>query len=204
MRVKICGITNLEDAIMSCKYGADALGFIFYKKSPRYISPEDAFNILKRLSPFVMKIGVFVNEKPDLINRYSRIAGLNGVQLHGDESPPVINEIELPVIKSFRIDSNFNFEVLNDYINCHFLLDTNIKDSYGGTGESFNWDLIPQSLRENIILAGGISSGNIEHIIKNIRPMAVDLSSSVEKSTGKKDEGKMREFFQKINDLRCE
>ncbi len=195
MKVKICGITNLEDALLCEKFGTDALGFIFYEKSKRHIQPNSAADIIKLLSPFTLKVGVFVNELPENINAISKLAGLNIVQLNGDETPEQIAEIILPAIKAFRVSDDFDFDILNDYKNCYFLFDTYSVSEYGGTGKTFNWDIIPKHFVDKIILSGGISNANIQKIINEVNPYAVDLSSSVEEYPGKKSELKLKEFF---------
>ncbi len=202
MRVKICGITNIEDAILAQQLGADAIGFIFYDKSKRYITPNNAELISKQLSPFLMKIGVFVNEKIEEINNISAQVKLNALQLHGEEPPEVIEKINLPVIKSFRINNDFDFSILNKYKDVSFLLDSFSKDQYGGTGNTFNWYLIPNDFKNKIILSGGISIENVEEVIKKINPSAIDVSSSLEEYPGKKDHHKLKQFFEKINALR--
>ena len=202
MKIKTCGITNLDDALLCESEGADALGFIFYKKSKRYIEPELVKNIVMHLSPFTMKVGVFVNESVDFINKTASELNLNAVQLHGEESPDIIEKINLPVIKSFRINNEFDFSILEKYSNNSFLFDTYSDSGYGGTGEVFNWKLIPEEIKSKIILAGGISIDNIADIFTNIKPAAVDLSSSLESEPGKKDKDKVKEFFKKINYLR--
>jgi phosphoribosylanthranilate isomerase len=200
--VKVCGITNLDNALMCENYGANALGFIFYKESKRYISPDDAKNIIKNLSPFTIKVGVFVNESAENINRISSETKLDLVQLHGDENPALLKEIELPAIKSFRVKDNFDFSTLNDYKNCSHLLDTYTSNGFGGSGKIFNWNIIPKNILNKIILSGGVSINNIETIYNDIKPSAVDLSSSLEIEPGKKDEQKVKEFFNKIYSLR--
>lgn len=195
MKVKICGITNIEDALLCEKLGADALGFIFNEKSKKHLQPNSARDIIKMLSPFTLKVGVFVNEIPENINVISKLAGLNIVQLHGDETPQQIAEINLPVIKAFRINEDFDFNVIDDYKNCYFLFDTYSSKQFGGTGKTFNWNIIPKHLKSKIILSGGISSSNIQRIINEVNPYAVDVSSSVEEYPGKKSEMKLKEFF---------
>ena len=202
LKVKICGITNKEDSLLSEKLGADAIGFIFYKRSKRYVSPETAAEIIKTLSPFILKVGVFVNEGSMEINNISSQIKLNIVQLHGDEKPEAISEIDFPVIKSFRINEEFDFQILEKYKDASYLFDSNSKEEFGGTGKKFNWDKIPKELNGNFILAGGISTGNIEEIFNKVKPKAIDVSSSLEKSPGKKDYKKMEEFFKKINSFR--
>lgn len=202
MKVKICGITNIEDAKLSHKLGADAIGFIFYKKSKRFIEPKDAKVIINQLPPFVFKVGVFVNESVEEINEIAKEVKLNFVQLHGEEPPEMIAQIELPVIKVFRVKDNFDFAVLSQYKNCSFLLDAFDEKEYGGTGQKFNWNKIPIELQSKIILAGGVSAENIEKIYNEIKPYAIDVSSSVEIKPGKKDEIKLKELFKKIIELR--
>jgi phosphoribosylanthranilate isomerase len=202
MKIKICGITNIEDALVAESFGTDAVGFIFYKKSKRYVTPEQAENIIKTLSPFTTKVGVFVNESFENINNISKQTGINVVQLHGDENPDISKSISLPVIKAFRVDNNFDYNKLNQYQECSILLDAYSENDYGGTGNKFNWEEIPFEIKNEIILAGGISSDNIEFIYKNIKPAAVDLSSSLEITLGKKDKKKMEKFFNKVKVIR--
>jgi phosphoribosylanthranilate isomerase len=202
LKVKICGITNIEDALLCEKSGADALGFIFCRPSKRYIDPEAARLIIERLSPYTMKIGVFVNETAEFVNYTGSMLKLNAVQLHGEETPEFISGIELPVVKAFRINGAFNYSSLSSYRSSYLMLDSYSSNTFGGTGRRFNWEEIPFSLREKIILSGGVSSENIEYIFSEIKPRAVDLSSSIEKEPGKKDAEKVNEFFNKINSLR--
>lgn len=202
LKVKICGITNVKDAIFCEKMGANALGFIFYKNSKRFIMPEDAKKIISILSPFTVKVGVFVSNSPFEINEIANKLKLNLVQLHGDETPEFIDKIDFPVIKSFRINGEFDFGTLDEYKNVSFLFDSYSKEEFGGTGKNFNWQLIPKTLNGNFILAGGISTESIEDIFYKINPNAIDVSSSLEKSPGIKDHKKVEIFFQKINSLR--
>jgi phosphoribosylanthranilate isomerase len=202
LKVKVCGVTNLEDALLVQEYGADALGFIFYEKSKRFIEPSAAKEIITRLSPFTMKVGVFVNETPEFINETAANLYLNAVQLHGEEPAEYVSKINFPVIKSFRINGNFDFSMLEKYTVTSFLFDTYSNGEYGGTGKTFNWTLIPNNVKSKLILAGGVSVNNIEGIIKNVKPAAVDISSSLESVPGKKDKEKVKEFFNKINYLR--
>ncbi len=204
MKVKICGITNLEDAMLCESQGADAIGFIFYDKSKRFISPEKAKEIIKHLSPFTLKVGVFVNETSANIEETARKIKLNAVQLHGDETQKEIDAINLPVIKAVRIKSEDDYSKLAELNNCSILLDAFSEKEYGGTGKTIDWNLIPEDKRSKIILAGGISADNIEFVFNNIKPAAVDLSSSLELTPGKKDETKIRLFFNKLNKLRSQ
>ncbi|MHB1687590.1 MAG: phosphoribosylanthranilate isomerase [Ignavibacteriaceae bacterium] len=202
MKVKVCGITNLEDALLCESLGADALGFVFYKKSKRYISPVDAAKIANTLSPLTMKVGVFVDESTEAINKISSVVKLNAVQLHNDNGGSSIKEISSPVIRAFRIKDDFDFNILEKLDENYFLLDTFSQNEMGGTGKSFDWKLIPKQMKHKIILAGGISSSNIDFICQNVKPAAVDLSSSLEMEPGKKDMKKVKEFFNKFNKYR--
>lgn len=198
MRIKICGITNLQDALVCVNNGADALGFIFYEKSPRFISPEKAVEIIQKIPPFVFKVGVFVDEKIENVNSIAGQTSLNAVQLHGNESPDYVKNIFLPVIKSFRINENYDWSLIDKYKNCEILLDSYSSQAMGGTGKKFNWDLIPKEIKNKIILSGGISINNLETIFTNIKPAAIDISSSLESEPGKKDHKKVNEFFEKF------
>jgi len=202
VKIKICSITNIEDALAAETLGADAVGFIFYEKGKRYVAPETVRGITNVLSPFTIKVGVFVDESSEIINTKSKLAGINVVQLHGNQKQDIINSVSLPVIKVFRVDNNFDYKMIDQYNGCSILLDTYSKKSYGGTGKQFDWEKIPAKIRNNVILAGGISLENIESIFKNINPAAVDLSSSLEITPGKKDKKKMEKFFNKINEFR--
>jgi phosphoribosylanthranilate isomerase len=202
LKVKICGITNLEDALICESNGADLLGFIFYERSKRFINFADAKNIIDKLSFLTLKIGVFVNESAEVINSVLHQLKLNAVQLHGNESPEFIQKIEAHVIKSFRINSLSDFNQIKHFENITPLLDTFSYSEYGGTGKCFNWEIIPEELKEKIFLAGGISINNIDEAFNKIKPLAVDLSSSLETEPGKKDKLKVIEFFQRVNKLR--
>jgi phosphoribosylanthranilate isomerase len=202
VKVKICGITNTEDALLCENCGADYLGFIFYKSSKRYVSFSNAEEIIKKLASGTFKVGVFVNEEPGMINKAAEFLNLDYVQLHGDENPETAGKIDRKVIKAFRINDSFDFNSIKSFSNAVPLFDTHSQDKFGGTGEKFNWDVIPGTLQDKIILAGGISSANIEYIYRYINPMAVDVSSSLEVMPGRKDKNKVKEFFNKIEQLR--
>lgn len=200
MKVKICGITNLEDAQLAIECGADALGFIFYQKSKRYIEPDKAKKIIDSIPFFVFKVGVFVNEEAENVNHIANELKLNAVQLHGDENLDYCEKINHPVIKAIGVDEELNHN-LEKYSNYTILLDSKDEKEYGGTGQRFNWDLIPESSRSKIILAGGVSENNIEEIYNKIKSQAIDLSSSLEKEPGIKDHEKVKSFFEKFNKL---
>ncbi len=202
MKIKICGITRIEDALLCAELGVDAIGFIFYPKSKRYINPEIAKKVARNIPPFTSVVGVFVNEDIAEVNRISKLVGLNYVQLHGKESIEYIDKINSPVIKSFGVDISFDFYSTDNYSNCKILLDVKDEIEYGGTGKSFDWSLIPKELRSKVIIAGGISKDNIKLIYDLINPAAVDLSSSVEISPGKKDKTKIQEVMKLINEIK--
>ena len=199
--VKICGITNLEDALASCEYGADAIGFIFYRNSPRFIEPHKAGEIIKKIPPFVAAVGVFVNEDISAVNKIAREAGLNAVQLHGNESTEFCEKITGRVIKSFKVkkgEAETLYHEMENYNVSAYLLYTYKEELDGGTGVVFDWDIAMEAGRlGRIILAGGLTPENVADAIKKARPYAVDVSSGVEERPGKKDLKKVREFIRK-------
>lgn len=199
-KVKICGITNLEDALLSAKFGADALGFNFYEKSPRYIAPEKAREIIKELPAYVLKVGVFVNESLNKIIEIAATAKLDAIQLHGEEAPEFVRELKakmnLEIIKAFRVSPEFKPENVLQYEVDAVLLDAYSQHEHGGTGETFDWE-IAKKVREifpKMYLAGGLSVENVEEAIKNVSPFAVDACSCLESSKGKKDLKKVKAF----------
>ncbi|MCL0046773.1 phosphoribosylanthranilate isomerase [Thermodesulfovibrionales bacterium] len=196
VKIKICGITNLEDALAAVDYGADALGFVFFQKSPRYVSPEKAMEIISCLPPFITTVGVFVNEDAKRISETVEIAGINILQMHGDESPDECY-IWHRVIKAFRIKDFTDLRPLEKYRVSAFLLDTYSPEFFGGTGQIFNWDIAREAKRVGrIILSGGLGPENVEKAIRHVRPYAVDVSSGIEEAKGKKDFKKMRAFIE--------
>lgn len=199
MQIKICGITNTEDALLCAGLGADALGFIFYERSKRFISYHKAEEIISQLPPFVLKVGVFVDEEFTNINTVANKIGLNAVQLHGSENTEYISNINLPVIKSFRVGDNFDWSKIDKYNKCQILLDSFSPNEMGGTGNKFDWNCIPSRIKNKIVLSGGISIANIDYIFDEIKPSAIDISSSIESVPGKKDHKKVKELFQKFN-----
>lgn len=201
MKVKICGITNLEDAELCVEYNADAIGFIFYEKSKRCVSFEQAAEIVNQLPSFLMKVGVFVNEEADIVNESAQKIGLNVVQLHGDESAEYISKIHLPVVKAFRVDEKFDWAVIDNYKNCGIMLDSYSQNEYGGTGRTFEWNSIPLKYKNKIILSGGITIDKLDLIFSEIKPAAIDVSSSLEISPGKKDPQKLKEFLRRFNEM---
>ncbi|MCA0386899.1 MAG: phosphoribosylanthranilate isomerase [Bacteroidetes bacterium] len=196
MIVKVCGITNPEDALLCADAGADILGFIFYEKSKRYISPEKAAEIVKRLPATTRKAGVFVNCNAEIINETASIAGIDTVQLHGDEQPSLLERIKVNKIKAFRVREGFDFDMVRDYEPAIPLFDSFSEREYGGTGRKFNWGIIPREFSGKYFLSGGISIDNIEEAVNELEPFAVDLSSSLELSPGKKDPRQVNDFFE--------
>ncbi len=196
MKIKICGITNLEDALAAVDFGVDALGFVFYNRSPRCITPEKAREITCKLPPYVSTVGVFVNEKPAKIKKIMETANLKILQLHGDE-PPVECDQWVPTIKAFRVKEFTDLNPLEEYKNVSaYLLDTFSPSNFGGTGQIFNWDIALEAKKfGRIVLSGGLTPKNVEMAVKWVKPYAVDVSSGVELEKGIKDHQKMKDFI---------
>lgn len=196
MRVKICGITNVEDANAAVELGADALGFVF-AKSPRQITIEQAREIIETLPPFISIVGVFVDENIDRINKICNSCGIHTVQLHGNEDPQFLNELkEYKIIKAFRIRDESDLKPMSNYKPHAFLLDSYVKGIIGGTGITFNWTYAHQAKKYgNIILSGGLTPENVKEAIHIAKPFAVDVSSGVESSPSKKDKLLMKRFI---------
>lgn len=206
VRVKICGVRSLEEAEAAVEAGADALGFNFWPRSPRYIDPDAARSVIRQLSPLVSAIGVFVNEDPLRIAEIVANAGLNAVQLHGDETPELCAGLgSIKIIKAIRVADDFDCASINRYPVSAILLDTNIKGSYGGTGRRFDWSVAIEAKRyARIILAGGLAIENVAEAIKSVNPFAIDVCSGVESEPGRKDIDKLRRFMAEVvraNDL---
>jgi len=198
VRVKICGITNLEDAAAAVEAGADALGFVFYGNSPRYISPKDARSIISELPPFVTVVGVFVDEEAGRVREIAAGAGLGVVQLHGHETPDYCADMGLSVIKALRVRGERDILEMASYNVAAFLLDTYKKGQMGGTGEVFDWDLAVKAVGEGrgpVILSGGLSPENVAGAVEKVGPYAVDVSSGVESSPGIKNKELVRSFI---------
>ena len=196
IKVKICGITNKEDALYAVECGADALGFIFYEKSPRYIAPDNAKTIIAALPPFVTTVGVFVNKDFNDIRDITLLTGVTVVQLHGDESPSYCNLVEGKLIKAIRVKNDSSIEGLKKYDVDTFLLDSFDKNSFGGSGLTFDWKLAEKAKQYGkIILAGGLTPDNVEEAVKKVAPYGVDVNSGVEKKPGIKNKNKVKEFI---------
>jgi phosphoribosylanthranilate isomerase len=197
VRVKVCGIRSLEEAQASIAAGADALGFNFWPRSPRYIVPEAAREIVAALPPLVANIGVFVNEAREKIEAIASDLRLAAVQLHGDESPEFCASITAAkTIKALRVTEDFAPRSIGRYSVSMILLDTGIAGSYGGTGRTFDWSVAVECARLSpIILAGGLTAQNVGEAISTVRPAAIDVCSGVESEPGRKDLVKLRNFM---------
>jgi phosphoribosylanthranilate isomerase len=199
VKVKVCGTTRLKDALLAVECGADAIGFIFYKKSPRCVSVKTAKEICSKLPPFVLRVGVFVNETADRINRIADRCGLDAVQLHGDESPAFCKKIRVRLIKAVRVKDSGSLRGLSRYPVDGFLLDTYKEDQWGGTGKVFDWELAARAKKYGpVILAGGLNPRNVKAAIQKVKPYGVDVSSGVEQSPGKKDPKKVKAFLKAV------
>ena len=198
MKVKICGITSTDDALTACDYGASAIGFVFYKKSPRYIKPEQALKIISRLPAFVSTVGVFVDEPIGVIRTIANTLGLHYVQLHGNEPLPMIAKIGKKAIKAFRVRDAASIEEVNKSGLNIVLLDS-YTGEYGGSGKVFDHTLL-KNLSGGIkfILSGGITPDNVHKIVTTFRPYAIDVSSGVETSPGRKSEKKIKLLFDRL------
>jgi len=198
VRVKICGITNVEDALAAVEAGADALGFMFYAQSPRNAPLETATAIIRQLPPFVAKVGVFVNPAEAAVREAILRCGLDTLQFHGDETPDFCQKFSPhKVYKAFRIQSLESLRALPAYRTDAWLLDSFTPDKRGGTGARFNWDLAVEAKKigRSIILAGGLTPENVAEAVAKVKPYAVDVSSGVESAPGKKDHRRLREFI---------
>ncbi len=199
VKVKICGMTNLKDVKVAVDGGVDAVGFIFYKKSPRSVTMQAVRKIVLELPPFVDSVGVFVNETAEQINKIADRCNLDRVQLHGNESPTFCKKIRRRVIKAIRVKDIQSLKKLSDYPVSSFLLDTFSEDQYGGTGRVFDWNLAyPAKKYGPIILAGGLTPNNVRQAIKRIQPYGVDVCSGVESQPGIKDHKKMQTFLKNV------
>ena len=195
-RIKICGITRAEDRDAAIAAGADALGFVFYPSSPRYVAPEKAAQLVSPIPAFVSRVGLFVNAEPATVHSVLAEVALNVLQFHGDEDAAYCRQFGRPWIKAARVSPGLD---LLEYAcafegACGLLLDAFV-EGYGGGGKEFDWSLIPSSLPLPVILSGGLQVSNIQQAVRVIRPWAVDVSSGVEVAKGIKDAGKIAQFI---------
>lgn len=198
-KIKICGTTNLDDALLAVELGADALGFVFYPKSPRYVKVREAANICNALPPFVAKVGVFVDELEYEIEKALHECLLNALQFHGDEPPGFCQKFAAKSIKAIRVRGEESLRAAAEYDVDALLLDTYTDESRGGTGRTFDWSLAVRAkefLSAPIILSGGLTTANVQEAVRKVRPYAVDVASGVEREPGKKDPEKLRRFIE--------
>ena len=196
-RVKICGVTDFDDARDAALLGASAIGFNFYEKSPRYIEPARAAKIIEHLPPFVTIVGVFVNHPdPQNLEDFALSIGLHAVQLHGNETQDYCSMIQrVKVIKAFRVDATFRVDLLRNHGSGTFLLDA----ATPGAGRGFNWQRVyGANAFGSIIIAGGLTVDNVAHVIEDLHPFGVDVASGVESAPGRKDYDKMRRFIEAV------
>jgi len=203
VRVKICGLTKVEDAKLAAELGAHAIGLNFFNQSPRCITPFAAMELIRRLPPFIAPIGVFVNWEESAIVALCKALGLFAAQLHGDESPQTVERVarRLPVIKALPTGQGSAPPDFSRYRSASaFLLDASLSGHYGGTGTTGNWHLARTAAQSHrVILAGGLTPENVGEAIRIVRPYAVDVASGVEARPGKKDPSKLRAFFDEVN-----
>ena len=201
-RVKICGITRIEDAICAVQSGADAIGLVFYAESPRNISLQVAQEIVDALPPFISVVGLFVNASENKIQTVLAQLRLDVLQFHGDETAGECAQFNLPYLKAIRVKPDTNLLQYCDEFNSAqaLLLDAHSDAAYGGTGQTFDWRLIPQNLPTPIILAGGLNPENVGAAIRQVQPYAVDVSGGVELSKGIKDAAKIAAFMRQVNE----
>jgi phosphoribosylanthranilate isomerase len=194
--VKICGITNVEDGLAAAHSGADALGFIFYQQSPRYVPIEKAATVIREVPAPIVKVGVFVDAEEEMVYRAIRECGLNLLQFHGGESPEFCVQFGLMSMKAFQVRDAQSLSQLKDFKTDAWLLDAYSPNKLGGTGEKFNWDLAIEArkLGRPIFLAGGLTPDNVAEAVRHVEPYAVDVSSGVEASPGIKDHAKVKAF----------
>ena len=198
-KVKICGITNSQDSHVAVNAGADALGFVFYKQSPRYVKPKIVKSIVAELPPFVLTVGVFVNEDLAIVRDIMVECGLALAQLHGDETPAYCEALGRPVLRGIRLRDRGTFLAMAEYKGRAgvrgFVVDAFSESAFGGTGQISDWSLAAEAAQSSpILLAGGLTPENVQEAIQNVRPYGVDVSSGVEASPGKKDPAKVIAF----------
>ncbi|PTR03516.1 phosphoribosylanthranilate isomerase [Nitrosomonas nitrosa] len=204
VRVKVCGITRVEDALAAARHGADAIGFVFWDQSARSVAPAQAREIASRLPPFVSTVGVYVDPSPDWVEETAVTAGLSLLQFHGEELPDFCSQFRLPYIKALRVREGVDLlQYVKLYQNAKgLLLDTYTAGMPGGTGQVFDWGLIPTDFPLPLVLSGGLNPDNVMPAIKQVRPWAVDVSSGVEIAKGIKDVNKISAFMQGVKN--CE
>ena len=202
-RIKICGITRVEDALAAARSGADAIGLIFYERSPRYVSLAQAKQLAEALPPFVTVVGLFVNAKASFVREVLASVPLDMLQFHGDEPAEFCAQFAKPYLKAIRVKAGVDLlQCASDFRSAKgLLLDAHVEGIAGGTGATFDWALIPKQLPLPVILSGGLNVGNVVAAIKQVRPYAVDVSSGVEASKGIKDAAKIAAFINEVKNI---
>lgn len=202
-RIKICGITRVEDVMDAVHSGADALGLVFYDKSPRNVTVQQAVKLTEVIFPFVTLVGLFVNASAETVREVLRVVPLDVLQFHGEEEPEFCAQFGRPYLKAIRVRQGVDLvQYAADYAGAQgLLLDAFVEGAHGGTGASFDWTLIPYDLPLPVILSGGLHAGNVAEAIRQVRPYAVDVSSGVEASKGIKDAEKIAAFIKEVNKI---
>jgi len=199
IKIKICGITNLDDAMAAAEDGADALGFIFYKKSPRYVEPEKAAEIIHRLPPFITPVAVFVNEREEKVRDIQFTTGIKVLQFHGDERPEFCDRFATRVIKAFQVKDKESIKHMAHFHVGAFLLDSYKDGVRGGTGTTFDWHLaVVAKTFGRVVLAGGLTPENVAEAVKLVQPYGVDVAGGVEREKGLKDHAKLKKFITEV------
>lgn len=200
-RIKICGITNMIDAINAVRLNVDMLGFVFYEKSKRYITSRTAVDIINELPPYIGKVGVFVDEPRDSVMDIADAAGLDTLQFHGDETDEYCKYFQgkFKIIKAFRLKDKKDLKKINSYNTDFYLLDTYRPDSIGGTGDVFDWKMLRDfEILKPVILSGGLGPDNVSDAIQEVAPYAVDVSTGVETEPGRKDLSLVKKFVENV------
>ena len=202
-RIKICGITRVQDIRYAANCGADAIGLVFYEKSPRKVTLQQAWELVKAISPFVTVVGLFVNPTEDEVRSVLRSVPLDVLQFHGEEPAKFCASFGRPYLKAIRVRQGVNLvQYAADYAEAQgLLLDAYVEGIHGGTGESFDWELIPHDLPLPVILSGGLHENNVATAIQQVRPYAVDVSSGVEAAKGIKDSTRISEFINEVKNI---
>ena len=196
VRVKICGITNVDDALYAADAGADALGFVFYEKSPRYVNPQTAGEIIQALPPFVTTVGLFVDAPASEVRDAVFESRVRLLQFHGSEEPDYCRSFGLDYIKVFRVKDKDSLKDIGNYAAAAYLLDAYSDTEFGGTGKTFDWDAAVYAKRfGRVIVAGGLRPDNVAEAVARVNPYAVDVSSGVEAAKGIKDKGAVKMFI---------
>lgn len=205
-RIKICGLTRVEDVIFAVHSGVDALGLIFYEKSSRHVSVNQAVLLTEVIFPFVTLVGLFVNPSADSVREVLKAVPLDVLQFHGEEEPAFCAQFGRPYLKAIRVKNGVDLvQCADHYAGAQgLILDTYVEGTHGGTGTTFDWALIPHDLPLPVILSGGLNAGNVAEGIRKVRPYAVDVSSGVEESKGFKDAAKMAAFVDEVSKVDLE